>query len=118
MANIQYPLFGICYNWKGLKEENYLYTTEELKRFDPDLYWDCVQSPDEWHDSTLADCGWKTWMATKIDNERQLRAFISGGYNDTEREAEDEDWYWENSLDNDLYGERSDTMKNVLNELN
>lgn len=118
MANIQYPLFGICYNWKGLKEENYLYTADELKRFDPDLYLDCVQSPDDWHDSMLADCGWKTWMGTKIDNERQLRDFIRGFYNDVKLVKEDPDWYWENSLDNDLYGERSDTMKNVLNELN
>ena len=28
---MKYPLFGIIYNWKGLKEENYLYTEEELK---------------------------------------------------------------------------------------
>ena len=30
---MKYPLFGIIYNWKGLKEENYLYTEEELKQF-------------------------------------------------------------------------------------
>ena len=25
---MKYPLFGIIYNWKGLKEENYLYTED------------------------------------------------------------------------------------------
>ena len=36
-------LFGIIYNWKGLKEENYLYTEEELKQFDNELYEDLSQ---------------------------------------------------------------------------
>ena len=57
---MKYPLFGIIYNWKGLKEENYLYTAEELKQFDKELYENCIAYPSEWHDSTKAECAWKT----------------------------------------------------------
>ena len=44
---IGFPLFGIIYNWKGLKEENYLYTAEELRLFDEELYQDCMTKPDD-----------------------------------------------------------------------
>lgn len=113
---MKYPLFGIIYNWKGLKEENYLYTEDELKRFDKKLYDDCMQKPYEWHDSTLIDCAWKTWMGLRIDGEYTLEKFLEGDYNDEPAENDD-DWYWENSEDNDLYGYSSDTMKLALREM-
>lgn len=114
---MKYPLFGIIYNWKGLKEENYLYTAEELKQFDEELYEDCMAVPYEWHDSTKAECGWKTWIGRQIKNEYELKSFLSGDYNDTERTEEDEDWYWENVEINDLYGYVSHTMIDALFEL-
>lgn len=115
---MKYPLFGIIYNWRGLKEENYLYTAEELKQFDKELYEDCIHGHlNEFHDSTKADCPWKTWMGFAITEEKYLKMFLEGDYNDTWREEEDEDWYWENVEDNDLYGYASNTMREVLEEM-
>lgn len=113
---MKYPLFGIIYNWKGLKEENYLYTEEELKQFDKKLYDDCMAKPNEWHDSTKAECGWKTWMGITIDNEHMLNGFLSGEFNDTWRSEDDEDWYWDNVESNDLYRCVSNTMREALLE--
>ena len=110
-------LFGIIYNWKGLKEENYLYTEEELKRFDNELYEDCIAKPNKWHDSSKAPCAWKTWEGILIDNEDMLKKFLSGGFNDLERMEVDEDWYWDNVEGNDLYGYASDTMRKALDKL-
>lgn len=107
-------LFGIIYNWKGLKEENYLYTEEELKRFDNELYEDCIAKQGVWHDSKKAECAWKTWMGILIDNESMLNSFLDGKFNDVERMEVDEDWYWENVESNDLYGCISDTMQIAL----
>ena len=116
---MKYPLFGIIYNWKGLKEENYLYTEEELRLFDEELYESCMRGKlCEWHDSTKSECPWKTWMGFMITEEKYLKMFLSGQYNETERQDEDCDWYWENVLDNDLYGYPSDTMKQALAERN
>ncbi|MEE1084989.1 MAG: hypothetical protein UH850_14780 [Paludibacteraceae bacterium] len=111
---MKYPLFGIIYNWKGLKEENYLYTAEELKKFDKELYDDCMKKPDKWHDSTMPDCSWKTWMGIAIKDKDELKWFLAGNDNDTERVEYDEDWYWENVEDNDLYGYKSNTMIEAL----
>ena len=111
-------LFGIIYNWKGLKEENYLYTEEELKRFDKKLYEDCMAKPNEWCYSTMPVCGWKTWDGILIDSEEMLEKFLSGGFNDLERMEVDEDWYWNNEENNDLYGYASDTMRKTLEKLN
>ena len=114
---MKYPLFGIIYNWKGLKEENYLYTAEELKQFDEKLYEDCMNGhTNEWFDSTKSECAWKTWMGFKITEERFLKRFLAGMYNETERMDEDDDWYWENVEDNDLYGYPSNTMREALSE--
>lgn len=112
---MKYPLFGIIYNWKGLKEENYLYTEDELKQLDIELYKDCVENPDEWHDSQKADCAWKTWMGKLIKDEHELKLFIDGYYND--EPEENEDWYWENVENNDLYGVKSNTMKRIMEGL-
>lgn len=115
---MKYPLFGIIYNWKGLKEENYIYTAEELKQFDKELYEDCINGHlNEWHDSVKADCPWKTWMGFAIMEEKYLKMFLSGEYNETERADEDDDWYWENVEDNDLYGYPSNTMKEALDKI-
>jgi hypothetical protein len=117
--SITYPLYAIIYNWKGLKEENYLYTAEELKKFDPELYEKCEDYPYSWHDSTLADCPWKTWIGIRIKNETELSQFLKGCYNEKpdEDDEDNEGWYWENMEDNDLYGYPSNTMRKALAEL-
>ena len=113
---VKYPLFGIIYNWKGLKEENYLYTADELKQFDEGLYKDCINNEYGWCDSKLIECAWKTWMGLKINDDEELYLFLSGYYNDDSHEDDDE-WYWENVEDNDLYGVKSDTMKIALRSM-
>lgn len=112
---MEYPLFGIIYNRKGLKEENYLYTAKELKRSDIGLFNACVLNSGAWHASLLADCASKTWMGTMIENDEMLWKFLQGHFNDTEQE---DGWYWENVEDNDLYGGwcKSDTMRRALAE--
>ena len=113
---MKYPLFGIIYNWKGLKEENYLYTARDLKKFDKELYDNCMENPHEWHDSTLCECAWKTWMGFRLDDEFALERFLTGDYNE-DLETEIDGWYWENVEDNDLYGLASDTMKRALADM-
>jgi hypothetical protein len=115
---MQYPVFGIIYNYKGIKEENYLYTVEELKKFDIGLFNMCVLGSGAWHDSNLVDCAWKTWMGTMIENDEMLWKFLQGHFNNTWRTDVDKDWYWENVEDNDLYGGmcKSETMRNALTE--
>ena len=114
---MKYPLFGIIYNYHGIKEENYLYTAEELKKFDIGLFNMCVLGSGAWHDSNLVDCASKTWMGTMIENDEMLYKFLKGKFNSTEQ---DKDWYWENVEDNDLYGgmRKSDTMRKALTEFN
>lgn len=110
-----YPLYGIIYNWKGLKEENYLYTGDELQRFDRQLFEDCNKNPGTWNESVLIDCAWKTWSGRKISAFDELTMFLIGGFNDGCKE--DPDWYWEDMLDNDLYGEKSNTMREACNSI-
>ena len=112
---MNYPLFGIIYNNQGIKEENYLYTAGELKQFDIGLFNRCALNPGAWHDSYLNDCACKTWMGTMIENDEMLWKFLKGDFNNTEQ---DNDWYWENVKDNDLYGgmRKSVTMRQALTE--
>ena len=111
---MKYPLFGIIYNYKGIKEENYLYTVEELKRFDPQLYENCIAEPWEWHDSTMSVVANKTWMGTMLQDEDELRRFLTGVFNN---DCGDDEWYWNNVFANDLYGTKSHTLINTIAEL-
>lgn len=108
---------GIIYNWKGLKEENFLYTLDELAQFDFDLLQKCIGDCSSFHDSAKAECGWKTWSGRLLKTDKEIKEFLSGKFNDEERKEIDEDWYWENQPDNDLYGRFSPTMKSELNRL-
>ena len=86
-------LIGIVYNWKGLKEENYLYTLDEMAKYDFELLRDCLNNPDGFNDSWNDDTELLKWENPDTDYS---------------------DWYWENVRDNDLYGEKSGTMKQAL----
>ena len=118
---------GIVYNWKGLKEENYIYTLDELAELDMDLLIQCLTNPDEWHDSVKAECAWKTWRGKLLCSDAQIESFLNGAYNDDpydkdEDEDEDKDfvsdWYWANQISNDLYGVSSSTMSKELERFN
>ena len=120
-----YPYIGIIYNWKGLKEENYIYTIEEMAEFDPVVLDQCLMEQDEWHNGGF--CANKTYNAVCLHDEESLRSFLLGESNDSiddmldsnqDRNPEDySDWYWANQLNNDLYGHRSNTLKKIVNKL-
>ena len=111
---------GIIYNWKGLKEENYIYTLDELAELDMDLLIQCLTNPDEWHDSVKAECAWKTWRGKLLRSDAQIEGFLNGAYNDDPYEDEYfvSDWYWANQISNDLYGVSSSTMSKELERFN
>ncbi len=105
-------LVMIIYNWKGLKEENFLYTVEELQERNPNLCSGVVNYPKKWiHDSFSAD---KTYVAKKVTSVEELYQFISGSFNDKEASEFNEDWYWA-LADEDLFGVNDDlfAFKNV-----
>lgn len=112
---------GIVYNWKGIKEENYLYTLDEIAKFDFELLRDCFNNPDGFNDSTKAESANKTWMGRLLKTGEEVKDFLKGGWNDDiellkleNPETDYSDWYWENVRDNDLYGEKSGTLKQAL----
>lgn len=114
-------LIGIVYNWKGLKEENYLYTLDEMAKYDFELLRDCLNNPDGFNDSSKAKSADKTWMGRLLKTEEEVSDFLKGGWNDDTEllkwenpDTDYSDWYWENVRDNDLYGEKSGTMKQAL----
>lgn len=114
-------LIGIIYNWKGLKEENYLYTLDELAKYDFELLKDCINNQGVFNDSSKATASNKTWMGRLLKTDEEVKTFIEGRWNDDIELIKQEnpdtdysDWYWENVLDNDLYGEKSDTMKKYV----
>ena len=112
---------GIIYNWKGLKEENYLYTLDELAKYDFELLKDRINNPGVFNDSTKSMSANKTFMGKLLKTDEEVEGFLTGKYNDNIEEVQFNnpdtdysDWYWENVSDNDLYGERSDTMRDML----
>ena len=114
-------LIGIVYNWKGIKEENYLYTLDEMTKYDFELLRDCLNNPDGFNVSSKAESADKTWMGRLLKTDEDVKDFLKGGWNDDiellkweNPEIDYSDWYWENVRDNDLYGEKSGTMKQAL----
>lgn len=112
---------GIVYNWKGIKEENYLYTLDEMAKYDFELLRDCLNNPDGFNNSSKAESADKTWMGRLLKTDEEVKDFLKGGWNDDiellkweNPETDYSDWYWENVRDNDLYGEKSGTMKQAL----
>lgn len=104
---------GIIYNWKGLKEENYLYTLDELAEVDFKLLVECLNDPTTFILSQLIPCSWKTWEGRLLKTEEEVIEFLSGKFND-DAKCNGPDWYWENCVDNDLYGKDSYTMSEAL----
>ena len=109
---------GIVYNWKGLKEENYLYTLDEIAKYDFELLKDCINNPETFNDSSKPIAANKAWEGRLLKTDEEVKDFLRGRWNDDIERLKEEnpgtdydDWYWENVLDIDLYGEKSETMK-------
>lgn len=81
--NVEFPLYGVIYNHKGLYEYNYLYTAQELQERDPELYNNCRNSNLlDWEDSSLSFAANKTIYGKRLDNSKELFAFITGKENE------------------------------------
>ncbi len=108
-------IYGIIYNWKGLKEENSLYTESQLKELDEAF------KPEERYDGAIAAN--KTYMAFRLtgnsqeETERNIRDFLTGKYNQ-EEVIPTEGWYWE-TVDSNLFtGEPNATTAEYIQRLN
>ena len=63
-------------------------------------------------------------MGRLLRTDEEVKDFFRGCWNDDTEllkwenpENDYSDWYWENVQDNDLYGEKSETMKQTLERL-
>jgi hypothetical protein len=61
-------LIGSVFNWKGLKEQNYLYTPKQLRKVEPELYNDCMN---EGHGEGGFSAN-KTYTANVIKTEKEF----------------------------------------------
>lgn len=115
---LQAPLFGVIYNWKGLKEENSLYTLAQLKAhdqyFNPEL---------DRQDGAFATN--KTYIIYKLngamgeETAANVKAFLTGSKNDNFDGAEMPDgWYWETTTDNLFTGEKNQTAEVLIKHFN
>lgn len=116
---------GIIYNWKGLKEENYLYTLDEMAKNDFGLLKNCIANPGVLCEGTLNTSANKTYQGILLKNEIEVMAFLAGRYNaDIEEMKENNpdtdysDWYWDNCTDNDFYDKKSETLENFITNYN
>ena len=126
---LKFPLYGVIYNWKGLKEENSVYTEEQMLEVDPPAVY-FAYNPDNWHDCCDgAFTANKTYVVFKIYNQEQLQEFLSGKLNDDisfydQSEGKPDEngeygdwrdgWYWENVAENLWTGCDNPTMQYIL----
>ena len=109
-SEVEFPLYGLIENWKGLMEENFIYTKAELEKYDPELC-EALESEAEASSSLPATAN-RTLVGRRLDNKEELVKFLSGQWND--QEDNPTDWYWKNSETNNFYGDDSSTMRAAL----
>lgn len=108
-------IYGIIYDWKGLKEENSLYTVKQLKALDESYV------PQERYDGAF--WGNKTYMAFRLtgrtpeETDDNIRAFLTGKYNETGDMPYIEGWYWETVEENLFTGEKNETTLEHIRRL-
>lgn len=102
---IKLPVFGIVLDYKGLKEEKFLYTEKELEKRDPELLQKCKMNPNHYEDSTWGTAN-KTISGIMIENTYDLKKFFNNVVDDTK--SKNEDWYSMNCI-HDLY-EKQEVM--------
>lgn len=112
----QRNIYGLIYNWKGLKEENSLYFEEELKNLDEDFV------PEARYDGAIS--GDKTYMVIRLtgntseETDKNVRDFLTGKYNETGDMPYVEGWYWETVEDNFFIGGENNTTQEYIKRLN
>lgn len=108
-------IYGIIYDWKGLKEENSLYTVKQLKALDESYV------PQERYDGAF--WGNKTYMAFRLtgrtpgETDDNIRAFLTGKYNEAADMPYVEGWYWETVEENLFTGEKNETTLEHIRRL-
>ena len=108
------PLYGLIYNWKGLKEENYIYTRSQLEALDEDFDPDAEQ-----YDGAIAAN--KTYTVFRLqgstvqETEQKVRDFLTGKLNDTPEDREIAGWYWETVTEDFFTGYKNQTAEWAIN---
>jgi hypothetical protein len=114
---LQETLYGIVYNWKGLKEENSVYTSAQLSAEDPNFKPE-LEIQDGAFAANKTYIAYKLTGANKEETVANVKAFLTGGKNDTFDGAEiPEGWYWETVNENLFTGEENPTIKQLISYL-
>lgn len=118
---LKFPLYGLIRNYKGLHEENCVYTEEQMRQYDPDVIEQLKII-----ENSNKDCKWTdaiprwgndTALVKLLHNEEELRLFLQGYdnidpdtyYQNDEENQKDEngeygdwrdDYYFENTINN------------------
>lgn len=106
-------IYGIVYNWKGLKEENSIYTANQLKELDKAFVQ--VEMYDGSFDANKTYSAFKLTGSSQDETLSNIRSFLTGKYNDSPMH---EDWYWETVRTNLFTGEENATTNEYINRLN
>lgn len=92
---LQEPLFGVVYNWKGLKEENSVYTAAQLSAEDPDFN-PALEQQDGAFAANKTYIVYKLNGATVEETAENVKAFMTGSKNyEAEQAPLIPGWYWE-----------------------
>ena len=108
-------VYGIIYDWKGLKEENSIYTAAQLKELDEAFV------PEDRYDGAIAAN--KTYMAIRLtgktpeETDQNVREFLTGRYNEAGDIEYIEGWYWETGEENFFTGEKNETTLEYIDRL-
>lgn len=125
---LKFPLYGLIRNYQGLHEENFVYTEEQMRQYDPAVInqlkiIEISNGSCKWTDA-YPRWGNDTADVCKIHNEEGLRQFLEGAYNYDQNDLDDyydseeenkkdengelgdwrDDYYWINSTENYYYG--------------
>ena len=95
---LKFPLYGLRRNYQGLHEENFVYTEEQIKKYDPEVLDYPFDKPGcfQWTDA-YPRWGNDTADVIKLHNEKELRQFLEGAFNYTQ---DDLDYYYDTDEEN------------------
>lgn len=99
--HVREDIYGVIYDWQGLKEENSLYTAKQLKEIDPAF----VEGADRYEGGFSGDKTYTVYKLTgsdHVETEQNIRKFLTGGYNVTGDMVMYDGWYWE-TVDTNLF---------------
>ncbi len=117
-ALLRKQLYGVVYNWKGLKEENSVYTAEQLQAVDEDFKPE-LDRQDGAFAANKTYIVYKLNGATVEETAANVKDFMTGGKNDDFDGSEmPEGWYWETTTDHLFTGGKNATVETLIKHLN